>query len=190
MPTHKPLMRSSANGVSITRSGPKRCCSPTVARNTPPLRPTSSPNTMTLASSCMALASARLTASTRVTSGMESTLELVALGGVGGRQVLEEMIKHGFWCARPRGQVARDGRIDLALAIGCELLLLGLPPGLLADQVGPQPRDGLLLPAHLHFLRWPIARSIVGGRVVPEAIGERFDEARSRTPARLGNGLG
>src|SRR6266581_4252286 len=70
MPTQSPLIRSSASGVSNTRSGPKRCCSPTVARKTPPLTPTSSPNTTTLGSSSIARASAILTASTSVISGI------------------------------------------------------------------------------------------------------------------------
>ena len=70
MPTHKPLISNSDRGVSITRWGPKRCCRPAVARKTPPLMPTSSPNTTTLGSSSIARARAKVTASTRVTSGM------------------------------------------------------------------------------------------------------------------------
>ena len=105
MPTHRPLISSSASGVSITRSGPKRFCRPTVARKTPPLTPTSSPSTTTFGSSCMARASARLTASTSVTSAMGGTLQLVALGGVDVRQLGVEVIEHGL--RRARAGVAR-----------------------------------------------------------------------------------
>src|SRR3990172_9336720 len=136
MPTHRPLIRSSASGVSSTRSGPKRFCSPTVARNTPPLIPTSSPSTITFGSSCMARASARLTASTSVTSAMGGPSDLVSLGGVDVWQPGVEVIEHARRLAGRRGQIALDGCLDLALAFGGELLLLGLAPPLLADELG------------------------------------------------------
>src|SRR6185312_645245 len=44
-PTDMPRMPDSASGVSKTRSAPKRCCSPSVMRKTPPSWPTSSPST-------------------------------------------------------------------------------------------------------------------------------------------------
>ena len=43
----EPTIRLSASGVSITRSGPNSFCNPSVTRNTPPARPTSSPRTIT-----------------------------------------------------------------------------------------------------------------------------------------------
>ncbi len=66
MPMDMPAIMDSASGVSITRSGPKRCCSPAVARNTPPFTPTSSPRTMTLSSCSISQASAMVTASMSV----------------------------------------------------------------------------------------------------------------------------
>jgi hypothetical protein len=47
MPTVKPAIVVSSSGVSSTRSLPKVCDRPAVARNTPPLTPTSSPSTTT-----------------------------------------------------------------------------------------------------------------------------------------------
>src|SRR5271167_2727420 len=141
MPTHSPLIRSSASGVSITRSAPNRCCRPTVARKTPPLTPTSSPSTTTAGSSSMARASARLTASTSVASGIGASCQLATLAGIDARQFGVEMVEHGLRRARGRRQIALDGRIDLLLALARERLLLGLVPSVPTDQIGAQPRD-------------------------------------------------
>ena len=47
MPTVRPAMVVSSSGVSRMRSVPKVADRPAVARNTPPLTPTSSPSTTT-----------------------------------------------------------------------------------------------------------------------------------------------
>src|SRR5438093_4209976 len=166
MPTHNPLISSSASGVSITRSPPKRCCSPAVARNTPPFTPTSSPSTTTSGSSCMARASARLTASTSVASGIGG--KLPALRGIDLRQLRIEMIEHRLRIARWRRQIALDRGLDALLAFGDEFFLLRLAPGLAAHEMGPQPRDRLLLPARLDLLGRAIAGGVVRRRVVAE----------------------
>src|SRR6476620_7773776 len=111
MPTHRPLIRASDNGVSKTRLTPKRCCNPTVARNTPPLTPTSSPKTTTLGSSANARASAKLIDSTSVTSGI-LVLNLLTLAGVDTGQLGIQIVEHGFGCARRDFQVPFDGRVD------------------------------------------------------------------------------
>src|SRR5258707_632061 len=152
MPTHSPLINSSASGVSITRSGPKRCCSPTVARKTPPLTPTSSPSTTTSASSSMARASARLTASTNVTSGIGAS-QLPALAGIAAREFGVEMVEHRVRATRRRRQIALDRRLDALLALGRKRFLLRLAPRLPAYEIRAQARDRLLLPAGLDLLR-------------------------------------
>src|SRR5215468_56811 len=149
MPTQSPLMRSSASGVSRTRSDPKRFCKPAVARKTPPSTPTSSPSTTTAASSSIARASARLTASTNVTSGIVLFRELLTLRGIGLGQIGIEVIEHGF---RPPGRdrhIALDRRLDALVTLGDKLLLVRLGPHLLADKIGPQARNRLLLPMRL-----------------------------------------
>ena len=50
MPTVRPAMVVSSSGVSSTRSVPNVADRPAVARNTPPLTPTSSPSTTTVSS--------------------------------------------------------------------------------------------------------------------------------------------
>src|SRR5262245_43406862 len=190
MPTASPLISSSASGVSSTRSGPKRFCRPTVARNTPPFMPTSSPNTTPSGSSCSARASARLTASTRVISGIRpAPRKLAALGGVDLGQLGIEMLEHRLRGARGRGQVARNGGIDALLAVARELFLLRLAPGLLGDEIGPEAGDGLLLPVRLHLFRRAIARGVVSRRMIAKPVGDGLDEARPLTVAGRGYGL-
>ena len=66
MPTDRPAMVVSSSGVSSTRWAPKRFCRPAVARNTPPLTPTSSPSTTTVGSCEISHARAWVMASIRV----------------------------------------------------------------------------------------------------------------------------
>src|SRR5260370_15663334 len=185
MPTHRPLISSSASGVSTTRSDPKRRCSPAVARNTPPLTPTSSPSTTTLASSAMARASAKLTASTSVSSGIRRLLQLLSLAGINLRQFRIEVIEHGVRPARAGRQIALHRSFHALLALGGKLLLLRLPPRLAADQIGPQSRDRLLLPARLHFLRPAVACGVVRGGMGAEPIGDGLDQTRAARGARI-----
>jgi hypothetical protein len=49
-PMATPTIADSASGVSMTRISPNSCCRPSVALNTPPLTPTSSPMMMTRSS--------------------------------------------------------------------------------------------------------------------------------------------
>src|SRR5262245_39812229 len=70
MPTAVPTMPFSASGVSSTRSSPNSACKPSVARNTPPALPTSSPITRTRGFSRSATASPSRTACTIVISAM------------------------------------------------------------------------------------------------------------------------
>src|SRR5258707_9215943 len=177
MPTQSPLIRSSASGVSNTRSGPKRCCSPTVARKTPPLTPTSSPNTTTLGSSSIARASAMLTASISVISGISLAFEFAALRSIGLRQLGIEMIKHRLGRSRLRSQVALDRCVDTTLAFGGKLFLFRFAPHVSASEKGPQPRDRLTLPARLACRGRRVARGVVGVRMTADPVGDRIDEA-------------
>src|ERR1043166_9910775 len=177
MPTQRPLISNSASGVSITRSGPKRCCSPTVARTTPPLTPTSSPSTTTSGSSSMARASAMLTASTSVASGIGVSRGRAALAGVDRRQLGVEVIEHGLGRPRRRRQIALDRGVYLLLTLARERLFTRLVPVLLTGEIGAQPRDRLLLPVVLYVFGRTVARRVVGGVVVTPPEGHRLDQA-------------
>src|SRR6266404_7268095 len=64
------VAKAATRTIPVVFMAKKRGCNPTVARKTPPLTPTSSPNTTTFRSSSIARARARLMASTSVTSGI------------------------------------------------------------------------------------------------------------------------
>src|SRR5229473_5402092 len=141
-----PAMVASASGVSWTRSLPKRSCSPAVARNTPPLAPTSCPITTTLASCCISQPCAIAMASTMVifansmTAGLRSVFAgdealLVQMRRQGG----EQMIEHRVGTRLRLGQVVGHGRIDLQRALFQQGLFLGGIPSSGADQKGPNP---------------------------------------------------
>ena len=74
-------------------------------------------------------------------------------------------------------QIALDRGLDVLLAFGGKLLLVRLAPRLLAHEIGPQPRDRLLLPARLDLLGRTVARRVICGRVIAEPIGDRLDKA-------------
>src|SRR5579885_3903747 len=155
-PTDMPAMSNSARGVSITRDGPKRCCSPSVARKTPPLTPTSSPRTRTRSSAAISCARARFTAWTRESSGMVAVLghHLLPLLRQLHRQLLEEMVEHRGRGLGRHGEIGVDRGVDLRGAFGQQLLLLGLGPGAHADEICSKAPDRLQLPlaAHLRIL--------------------------------------
>src|SRR5260370_23946438 len=189
MPTQTPLIKSSDSGMSITRSGPKRCCRETVARNTPPFTPTSSPSTITLGSSCIARASARLTASTSVDSGTGASLQFVALGSIGLGKFRIEVIEHRLRRTWPDRQVPFRCRLDLLLTLAHELFLLRLVPRPLADEIRTQPRNRLLLPAPLNLLGRAIAPRVIRSGVVAEPVCHCLDEARTLPVAGRRNRL-
>src|SRR5215470_3291305 len=105
MPTAVPTMPFSASGVSSTRSSPNSACNPSVARNTPPALPTSSPITMTRGFSRRATASASRTACTMVSSAMTAH-DLLDDGA--GRAPLHERQAHHASAARLHGFLAHD----------------------------------------------------------------------------------
>src|SRR5918995_5582772 len=167
MPTATPPIASSASGVSITRSGPKRSSSPCVARNTPPFTPTSSPSTTTLSSSAIACARAMVTALTRVVSGMVASLarrrDRRPLADQRRRQLSIEMVEHRFGLRPRRRQVALDRVVDLAIDLVDQALLVGLGPDAGLAQEGAQAGDRVVRPLFAQNLAVAIAAGVVGG---------------------------
>src|SRR5208337_4420507 len=124
MPTDIPAMVASANGVSCTRSLPKRDCSPAVARNTPPLAPTSCPITTTLSSCCISQPCAIAMASTMVIFANSMTAEFRAVFARSGallaqlqRQLCEQSVEHGVGRLPGDIQILAHRRIDLMRAV-------------------------------------------------------------------------
>src|SRR5690606_5433129 len=190
MPTPRPAISPSARGGPSTRSAPKRRCRPSVARNTPPLTPTSSPNTTTFGSAPRAWARARLMASTRVTSAMVARSrcggalfgQFPALPGEGGGQGFVQVVEHGGGGRRRGGEVGGHLLLHLPGAVGQAFGLLGFIPGAEPRQIAAQAQHRLPLAVVLHFVPGAIAGGIIGGGVVGEAIGEGLDEVGPLPP--------
>src|SRR5689334_17412306 len=145
MPIAMPAIRPSARGVSATRSAPKRLCRPAVARNTPPLMPTSSPMTTTRLSSSIARASARLTASTSVMLDIALGLvgKLGRLRRVLARQARVEVLEHLLRARRRRIEVGLHDLVHLRRRLARERLLLRRRPCAFGVQPGAKPQDRL-----------------------------------------------
>src|SRR5438445_2777224 len=176
-------MADSARGVSKTRSSPNSFWSPSVTRNTPPFRPTSSPRTRVRESSRSASRNARLRAWTRLTSAIlgparPQPADLVQLSLEVGRELrvseAEEVVDGD---GSPRGdpgahlcQLLLDARLDPLEEVraGHGLRLQEAPVAV--DGVAPPPALDLVLVA--------IAARVVGRGVGPDAVGERLDQGR------------
>src|SRR4051812_31985813 len=186
MPTAMPAISPSASGVSATRSVPKRFCRPAVARNTPPLMPTSSPSTTTRSSSSIARASARLTASTSVMLDIALVFigQLDRLPNVLRWQPRIEMVKHLLGPRRRRIEIGLHHLLHMHLRLAREGLLVLLRPHALGVQPGAKAQDRLFLPLRRELLCAAIARGVVRRRVVAQAIGQRLEQRRSPAAAR------
>src|SRR6516165_410435 len=190
-PTETPPMSPSASGVSRTRSAPKRSRSPSVARNTPPSAPTSSPNTSTDASSAMARASARLTAWTRLISGMAASptrqveRRLALLDEV-LRQALVGEIEHRTGTLRRRCEISLRRALDRQRDFCEQLLLVRLAPHAGGDEVVAQPRDRLFRPARADFRAAAVPARIIGRGMIAEAISQGLDQMRTAARPSLG----
>nr|CUV59434.1 exported protein of unknown function [Ralstonia solanacearum] len=196
MPMAAPASAVSASGVSMTRSAPKRACSPTVARNTPPLTPMSSPSSTTDGSCSSACASARFTASTRLTSAMAALPALRRKGQRHGALRLQrarqggiQVVEHRRGAGLPDRQVRRHRLLHLGIAGAAELLFLGLVPGTQAHQVVAQAQDRLAGPGLLDAVRIAVARGVVRRGVVAQPVAERFDQRRAAARAGLVEGV-
>src|SRR5690554_3972425 len=173
MPTAVPVINVSASGVSITRRKPKRSCSPRVARNTPPLGPTSSPSTTTSGSSAMARCSARLMASTMHSVGCSTMFtpcqcrgagqQLIALLTIAFRQLLIQMLKRR--CRISLGNIPKGLHrgIDLFTELFLHGLLALLIPEPLLMQEALQTAYRLVLPGLGQLVGGAIAAGIIRG---------------------------
>src|SRR6185312_10467376 len=161
MPMDMPAIIPSASGVSCTRSLPNCSCKPAVARNTPPLTPTSSPSTTTEGSRVISHACARLMASIIVTLAMEcvAPCALALLADALGR-VLEEVVEHRVGVGPSCARVGIDGRFDFARALRSQRFLLRIAPGTQLGQIFACAQQRFLLPRGVQLVRASIAAGI------------------------------
>src|SRR5579884_2602007 len=113
-PMATPTMADSASGVSMTRISPNSWCSPSVALNTPPLTPTSSPMTMTRSSLRISSRMPSRIASMYVFTGIGLALHNVEKGRFGGGE------RRGLRLVHRGVDLAERFRTDLVGIIGSQ----------------------------------------------------------------------
>src|SRR5579863_3018354 len=153
-PTLKPAIEASSSGVSITRLAPNFCCRPAVARNTPPLTPTSSPSTTTDGSRAISWARAMVTPSIRVICGIVSGSGLAAVGGERLRALAFQVerqfgvgvIEHRAQRLRLDFEVGIDLGVRARVAVDEQFLFLRIAPCIHFHEVGTQALERLALP--------------------------------------------
>src|SRR3990167_6346517 len=188
MPTASPAIMVSASGVSITRLKPKVSRRPAVARNTPPLTPTSSPSTTTSRSSYMARCKARLIASSRLSLASlmaclltpgDALQEHVALLGQRRPPLRVDIVKQALDRRRADCLEGFDRLLHQAPTPAAQRLLAALVPHALSRQIALQTLDRLFLPGLFALFGTAVAGGIVGGGVVAEAVAEALQQHRS-----------
>src|SRR5690606_7873277 len=185
MPIDTPAIMPSASGVSITRSAPKRACSPAVARKTPPFTPTSSPRMTTLGSCSSSQASAMVTASISVTSGMTVAFPVGVADRVlplllqCERQLGIHVVEHVLDRRFRDVEVALHGLVDLRRGLFQQAVLLLVVPGAEGGQVLAQPDHRLEPARRLDLLFLAVPARVIGRGVVAEPVGHGFDQRRA-----------
>src|SRR4249919_903459 len=187
-PTVRPAIVVSSSGVSSTRSDPNVACKPAVARNTPPLTPTSSPSTTTVSSLRISYARAWVIASISVIaagaavagSAMATALPCDGFGTLREqvrRRIAVEVIEH----RGHRLHLAFKVRIDLDVHQLAALLdprrFLRFGPRAGGGEVIAQAHVRFSRPGRLDLVFAAIAARVVGGGVVVQAIGHELDAA-------------
>src|SRR6266545_2614125 len=158
-PIATPTIEDSARGVSSTRACPYLACRPSVARNTPPFLPTSSPSTHTRSSRSISSASASRTPSISVLTAMSILpTSALPLGGGGGREDVEPQVRGVGLGRRLRGP---DRLVDLFRALLLDGLVVGVGEQVLVHQVVPEPLDGVAPEQRLQLLLRPVAALVV-----------------------------
>src|SRR5690606_23880040 len=150
MPSAAPMMAASDRGESITRSGPYLSNSFSVARNTPPRLPTSSPITTTRSSRAISSSRVRAIVCTMLSivttfppAGAHvraSSQQLLALPRQVWRNRLQNVIEHPLDRNRSGGLGFRLGGGELGLDLLLRLDLGFLAPQRLALEEAPEPR--------------------------------------------------
>ena len=185
-----PMIELSASGVSSTRAWPNSAASPSVARNTPPRGPTSSPRITTRSSAARSRCCVQRTVSTMLrsvppsgsgiaTGGGGRIARAVGRAGRGAQRVGEHLAVGGARLGRRRRLGRLGGGVDLVLHLGLDALLVGLRQEPLLDEVLRDPAQRVLLAPRLHLLRRAVGAVVVVGGVGEVAVGLALDERRA-----------
>src|SRR3989442_9656810 len=177
-PTAAPRIPASASGVSKQRSGPKRSRRPTVARNTPPARPTSSPITSTDGSRSSSTWKQSLIAST-IESSAKRPSQLVEIRAERSRRIdvrmREQEIHVGgrlrFRRGDPRaqrvGRLPADRRREIVMQNSC------------TSKIALEAPEALPFLLLLDSLEVDVRRRVVGRRIRRHPVRHRLEERRS-----------
>src|SRR5512134_379303 len=182
IPIAMPTIPASASGVSTTRSGPNRSHRPSVARNTPPFLPMSSPSRTTPGFRSISPESASWIAWTSVIVATGSPFHrdpdpFPLLAEVPGHlriDVFDQALR-----SDRGGGLARGHRPLHFLARRLHgRRLQGLVEKALSLEEVAESTDGVFPPPRLDVVRGPVARRVVGRRVRAQSVRQRLDQRR------------
>src|SRR5690606_19449743 len=195
MPSAAPMIAASDSGESITLSGPYFSNSLSVARNTPPRLPTSSPMTTTRSSRAISLSSVAAMACAIVCRLMvwrppgPSRLELPALLGQALGHLGVDVLEPPLDRRRAGGLGLVHRRLDARLDLGAGALLLALVPQAPALEEAAEARQRVAPLPRLDLLARPVAGVVVGRGVAAVAVDDELDERRTHALAGALDGL-
>src|SRR5690606_18568506 len=187
MPSAAPMIAASDSGESITLSGPYLSNSFSVARNTPPRLPTSSPMTTTRSSRAISLSRVVAMAWAIVCRLMVSWPPDRARSPLALPALLREALRHlgGDGREHPPGRRGAGGLglgargVQLRRGFRARLLLVGAGPQPAPLEEAAEARQRVAPPPRLDLLARPVARGVVGGRVPAVAVDEQLHERRA-----------
>src|SRR5687767_12155085 len=183
-----PAIMPSVSGVSSTRLSPYLAHRPSVAPKTPPLRPTSSPMTMTRSSRSISSSMAERIASRMFSSAISVALPGDRLDGCGSATARDRLGVDPLMRVVGGGLGTRLGSlrgvVDLRLDLGANgfVALIGQDSGG-AKLIGEH-RDRVALLERLHLSGIAVAALVVVRRVARQAHHLGLDERRTLAAAR------
>src|ERR1700719_2963270 len=179
-----PAITPSDSGLSITRLAPKRSYRPSVARNAPPVRPTSSPKISTRSSRAISSASAWFTASTMVSSAIAVLTQARQLApqplGRLSVHVLEVFAR--VRCGLPLRLVPGDAQLFAHVLL--DLLQPGGVDSTFRFEIPLHAQQRVTVHPLVVDLARLVARGVVGGRMQAEPVSDGLNERRPVARAR------
>src|SRR5690554_5806323 len=197
MPSAAPMIAASDSGESMTLSGPYLSKSLSVARNTPPRLPTSSPMTTTRSSRAISLSRVVAMAWAIVWTLIlflppgraPSPQELPALAHEARGDLGVDVVEHPLDRRGARRLGPRDRVLELGAELGARLLLGRVIPQVAALEEAAVARQRVAATPRLHLLARSVAGVVVGRGVAAVAVDDELDERRAHALAGALHGL-
>src|SRR5690554_150076 len=187
MPSAAPMIAASDSGESMTLSGPYLSKSLSVARNTPPRLPTSSPMTTTRSSRAISLSRVVAMAWAIVWTLIlflppgraPSPQELPALAHEARGDLGVDVVEHPLDRRGARRLGPRDRVLELGAELGARLLLGRVVPQVAALEEAAVARQRVAATPRLYLLARTVAGVVVGRGVAAVAVDDELDERRT-----------